>query len=191
MARLAILSMCVAMASAGSVVLTADNFDDIVFNSGKNVLVKFYAPWCGHCKSMAADYEKLGSDYEGSNSVIIGDVDATVHSELGSKYGVQGYPTLKYFTQATGTEPQEYNSGRSYDALKAFVEENLEVKCQVSNGEGCSDKEKDYIAKMKEKGADEIAKQHTRLSNMKGKSMKAELKQWWAQRLAILSQLKA
>ena len=54
---------------------------------------------------------------------------------------------------------------------------------------GCTDKEKAFITKMQEKGAEEITKQFTRLSGMKGSSMKAELKAWWAQRLNILSQL--
>ena len=42
---------------------------------------------------MKQDWEDLGSEYEGSSSVLIGDVDCTVHSGLCSKHGVQGYPT--------------------------------------------------------------------------------------------------
>ena len=57
--------------------------------------------------------------------------------------------------------------------------------------DGCTDKEKDYIKKMQAKGAADVAKQHERLSKMKGSSMKADLRQWWSQRLNILTQLKA
>ena len=131
MIRATVLAMSLALVAGDAVTLTVENFDQKVFKDGRNALVKFYAPWCGHCKSMAADYNKLGSDYEGSNSVLIGDVDATIEQALGEKFGVQGYPTLKYFTQEKGEEPQEYNGGRTYEALKEWVAENIEVKCQV------------------------------------------------------------
>ena len=131
MLRLAVLSACLAMAQAGAVVLTDANFDEVVYKSGKSVLVKFYAPWCGHCKRMAPDYEKLGNDYAASSSVVIGDVDATISGDLAAKFGVQGYPTLKYFTPATGEEAQEYNGGRTYEEMKQWVEANIEVKCSV------------------------------------------------------------
>eukprot|EP01060_Flectonema_neradi_P019587 TRINITY_DN267_c0_g1_i1.p1 TRINITY_DN267_c0_g1~~TRINITY_DN267_c0_g1_i1.p1 ORF type:complete len:192 (+),score=50.45 TRINITY_DN267_c0_g1_i1:57-632(+) len=189
MHRFAALASMVAAVLAAPVTLTADNFDELVFKSGKNAIVKFYAPWCGHCKRMAPAWDQLGSEYEGSN-VIIGDVDATIHGDLASKYGVSGYPTLKVFTQEKGTEPEDYSGGRSFEDLDAFVKESLLIKCKVADQEGCTDKEKGYITKMTEKGADKIAKELARLEGMKGSSMKAELKQWWAQRLNILQQLK-
>ncbi|KAJ1477926.1 thioredoxin-like protein [Baffinella frigidus] len=84
-------------ANAGSVVLTDATFDAEVFDSGKNAFVKFYAPWCGHCKTIKPFWEELGTEYESSSSVIIGDVDCTVETGLCSKQGVSGYPTIKYF----------------------------------------------------------------------------------------------
>eukprot|EP01061_Rhynchopus_euleeides_P027963 TRINITY_DN454_c0_g2_i1.p1 TRINITY_DN454_c0_g2~~TRINITY_DN454_c0_g2_i1.p1 ORF type:complete len:218 (+),score=98.47 TRINITY_DN454_c0_g2_i1:71-655(+) len=189
MMRVAIAALCLGLVSGKAVVLTVENFEEQVFKSGKNALVKFYAPWCGHCKSMAPAYDQLGADYEASSSVLIGDVDATIHQELATKYGVQGYPTLKYFTQEKGTEPQDYNGGRSFEQMKEWVSENIEVKCAVDAQDGCTDKEKAFIKKMQEKGAGEIKKQHTRLSGMKSSSMKAELRAWWSQRLNILTQL--
>ena len=56
-------------------ILTDDNFVDAI-KENPNVFVKFYAPWCGHCKSMAPTWEKLGEVEEG---VVIGHVDCTVH----------------------------------------------------------------------------------------------------------------
>lgn len=40
-------------------VAVAKNFDDIVINNGVDTLVEFYAPWCGHCKSLAPVYEQV------------------------------------------------------------------------------------------------------------------------------------
>ena len=41
-------------------VLVGENFDEIVNDENKDVLIEFYAPWCGHCKSLAPKYEELG-----------------------------------------------------------------------------------------------------------------------------------
>jgi len=70
--------------------------------------------------------------------------------------------------------------------LKEFVENELEIKCDVTSGSGCTDKEKAYIEKMKAKTSDDRVKQTKRLEGMAGDSMKAELKAWLRQRLHIL-----
>ena len=98
-------------------------------------------------------------------------------------------PTIKYFLDGD-KEGKDYQSGRSYDDLKKFVEETLEVKCDVANPVECTDKEKGYIEKMKAKGAADIQKQFDRLDGMKGGKMAKEQKAWLMQRYNILSQLK-
>ena len=139
---------------------------------------------------MKPDWDALGKEYADSKTVLIGDVDCTVETDLCSEYDVSGYPTIKYFTPETDEKGDSYNGGRDFDALKAHVVDNLEVKCQADSGEGCSDKEKGYIEKMKAKGADEIQKQYTRLDGMKSGKMAKEQKQWVMQRWNILGQLK-
>ena len=103
---------------------------------------------CGHCKSMTQAWEDLGSEYEASSSVLICNVDCTVQSEVCSKYGVSGYPIVKYYKDVD-KEGQSYDGARSIDALKAHVADNLEVKCQVADPKGCSDKEQKFIETMK------------------------------------------
>jgi len=139
---------------------------------------------------MKQTWEDLGSEYEASSSVLIGDVDCTVHSEVCSKHGVSGYPTIKYYKDGD-KEGQSYNGGRSLDALKAHVADNLEVKCQVADPKGCSDKEKKFIETMQAKDSDARKKELTRLSGMKAGSMKPDLKQWLVQRQNILKQMDA
>ena len=43
-------------------VLVGKNFDDMVYNSGNDVLIKFYAPWCGHCKKLAPVWDEVAKD---------------------------------------------------------------------------------------------------------------------------------
>jgi protein disulfide-isomerase A6 len=138
---------------------------------------------------MKPAWDQLGDEYAGSSSVLIGDADCTAAGEaLCSEYDVKGYPTIKYFLDGD-KKGAAYEQGRDYDSLKKFVEETLEVKCDINNPTGCSDKEKGFIEKMKSKPAEERIKQLRRLDNMKGDSMKSELKQWLRQRLHILRSL--
>jgi len=74
------------------VVLTEANFEELVLKGNDNWFVKFYAPWCGHCKKMADDWIKLATLVKGKFKV--GEVDATVHEKLKATYA-NGFPTLK------------------------------------------------------------------------------------------------
>lgn len=137
---------------------------------------------------MKPAWDRLMGDYDGSSSVVVGDVDCTSDGgkSVCSDVGVQGYPTIKYWKD--GTE-EKYQGGRDYDSLKKFVEDELERGCDVDDDSSCSEKEQKYINKMKAKGKDAVTKQITRINGMKDKSMKPALKQWMSQRLHILTQL--
>lgn len=82
--------------------LNPDNFDAIVGGSG-GALVEFYAPWCGHCKNLAPDYDKLGQAFASSRDIVIAKVDADQHRSLGTRFGVTGFPTLKWFPKGSMT----------------------------------------------------------------------------------------
>ena len=63
-------------------------------------LMNFILTGCGHCKALAPTYEKLGSAFAKAD-VIIAKVDADAEKTLGSRFGVSGYPTLKYFPKGS------------------------------------------------------------------------------------------
>lgn len=116
--------------SAASAVidLIPSNFDDVVLKSGKPALVEFFAPWCGHCKSLAPVYDELASKFEfAKDKVTIAKVDADAEKDLGRRFGVQGFPTLKWF-DGKSDKPQDYNSGRDIDSLEAFITEKTGIK---------------------------------------------------------------
>jgi len=101
--------------------LTADNFDSFLQGSGDNsVLVKFYAPWCGHCKSFAPEYEKAAEKLAGKH--LIGKVDCTEHRDLCSTYGVKGFPTIKFIAKDGTTV--DYEDARKADAVVNAVVKN-------------------------------------------------------------------
>lgn len=152
---------------------------------------RFKAPWCGHCKSMTPAFDELGAVYNGpASSTLIAYVDCTVETDLCGKYEVQGYPTLKVFTQETGlAKGKPYEGGRDAASLKKYVEENFISKCAVSTSEGCTDKEKAFISKMKSSSKTELTEQLARLDKMKSLAMSSELKQWVLQRITILTEL--
>lgn len=118
-----VLGALAATAAAKSAVLDLipSNFDSVVFESGKPTLVEFFAPWCGHCKKLAPVYEELALAFEGAN-VQIAKVDADAEKSLGKRFGVQGYPTLKFF-DGKSKDPVDYKSKRDLESLTAFITE--------------------------------------------------------------------
>ncbi len=111
--------------------LTPSNFDDIVLKSGKPALVEFFAPWCGHCKSLAPVYEELATVFQhASSKVSVAKVDADNHKSLGSRFGVQGFPTLKWFDGKSDT-PTDYSGGRDLESLSKFITEKTSIKPKV------------------------------------------------------------
>jgi protein disulfide-isomerase A6 len=129
---LALLAL-VALAAAQVTVLTPDNFDQVV-NGDRGVFVKFFAPWCGHCKSMAPAYEEVATAFARySKDVVIAEVDCDQHRDIGSRYGVSGFPTLKYFPKGS-TTPLDYSSGRSAEDILKYVNEKagLSARLQVA-----------------------------------------------------------
>lgn len=129
--------------SASALELSPDNFE--AQTAGKSVFLKFFAPWCGHCKKLKPDWDKLMDEFGSSSTQLVADVDCTAEGKpLCDENGVKGYPTLKW---GDPSDLQDYQGGRTFDDLKKFVEENLKPLCSVKNMDLCDGEKKSQIEK--------------------------------------------
>jgi protein disulfide-isomerase A1 len=81
------------------------------------VFVEFYAPWCGHCKALAPEYEKLGELAKGKDYVIA-KVDATVAEKTAAAFGVEGFPTINFIANGF---PIQYKNDRTAVAMQKWL----------------------------------------------------------------------
>lgn len=86
---------CLYNANSPVVKLDESNFDKLVTNGEGIWLVEFFAPWCGHCKNLAPEWEKAARALKGI--VNVGAVDVDTHKSFGGRFGINGFPTIKYF----------------------------------------------------------------------------------------------
>ena len=95
------------------------NFSNEVKQGG--VFVKFFAPWCGHCKKLAPTWTQLAEQMK--NQLTIAEVNCDDHNALCRAEDVQGYPMLFYY--GDGGVKTEYTGGRKLEQLQVFVEKVL------------------------------------------------------------------
>ncbi|XP_005870415.1 PREDICTED: protein disulfide-isomerase A2 isoform X2 [Myotis brandtii] len=100
--------------------LVGKNFEQVAFDETKNVFIKFYAPWCTHCKEMAPTWEALAEKYRDHEDIIIAELDATANELEG--FPVHGFPTLKYFPAGQGRKVIEYKSARDLETFSKFLD---------------------------------------------------------------------
>jgi len=120
---------------------------------------------------MKPDWDSLAATYEDSKTVVIADVDCTAAGKpLCDKFGVRGYPTIKFFNPPD-EEGEDYKGGRDLAALKKFVESDLGPGCSVDTLENCSDSQK---AELETYIAMDAAERATKLTAMKDELKSAE-----------------
>jgi len=140
--------------SSNALDLTTENFAEMV--TGKTVFIKFFAPWCGHCKAMAEDWAQLEEDFKDHKVALVGSVDCTAEesADLCELFQVEGFPTLAW---GDASAAEDYQGGRDYESLKEFADEYVTKPiCSIFNTDACSDEEKADIAAVDAKSDEEL-----------------------------------
>jgi protein disulfide-isomerase A1 len=112
-------------------VVVRDSIQDMVFNSGKNVLLEFYAPWCGHCQKLAPTLDEVAISLENDPDVLIAKFDATANDVPSDNFDVQGFPTV-YFRSASGNLVQ-YEGDRTKEDIISFIEKNRDKPAESTS----------------------------------------------------------
>lgn len=99
--------------------LVGKNFNEVAKNKDTNVLVEFYAPWCGHCKQLAPIWDELGEKFKDNKEIVIAKMDSTANELEDVK--VQSFPTIKYFPKGSD-KAVDYNGERTLEGFTKFLE---------------------------------------------------------------------
>jgi len=153
--KLSLALLAIAASSINAEVLSLTPATYEAATAGKTVFIKFFAPWCGHCKSMAPDWEKLASEWEGHAVGLIAEVDCTNEDArpLCDANGVKGFPSLKW---GDPNALEDYEGGRTYDDFAAFATDSLKPVCSVAQIDLCDDEKKALINSLQAETEDEL-----------------------------------
>ncbi|RWS20845.1 disulfide-isomerase A3-like protein, partial [Leptotrombidium deliense] len=125
-------------------VAVGKNFDELVKDTKKDVLIEFYAPWCGHCKKLAPAYEELGVAMKDEPNIEIVKMDATAN-DVPAPFVVQGFPTI-YFYPADTKQPKKYEGGREKKDFVKYLAKHATKELNGYTRDG----------KKKKKGSEEL-----------------------------------
>ena len=104
-------------------IVVGSTFEEIVFDRTKDVLIEFYAPWCGHCKSLEPKYKQLAKKFKKYEDLIIAKFDATAN-DAPPEFEFKGFPTIFFVAAGELNHVVKYDGGREVDDFTSFLNEN-------------------------------------------------------------------
>merc|ERR1711998_716537 len=105
-------------------ILRGNTFQELVMDNSKDVLVEFYAPWCGHCKQLAPVYDELGEAFSDEDGVTIAKMDSTANEIDLPGVNVRGFPTIIFFKGDDKASPVVYEGGRTKSDFIKYLKKN-------------------------------------------------------------------
>jgi protein disulfide isomerase family A protein 3 len=113
-------------------VIVGKNFDEIVNDPTKDVLIEFYAPWCGHCKTLEPKYVELGQKLAGNKDIVIAKMDATANDPP-ANFEVRGFPTLYWSPMGSKENPKKYEGGRDVADFVSYIKREATNPVEVKD----------------------------------------------------------
>jgi len=135
--------------------LVGSNFQEITMDTDKDVFVKFYAPWCGHCQALVPVWERVGERFEENKTLIIAKIDA-IENDV-DNFNIEGFPTMILFRKQTNFAV-EYNGKRDFESIIKFIETGEQVEI-VEDEEEEEEEEKEEEEEEEEKEEEEEEKE--------------------------------
>ena len=105
-------------------VVVGANFDKVVMDESKDVLLEVYAPWCGHCKKLAPIYDELAKEYTEEKDLVIAKFDGTANDLPHPKINVRGFPSIFFLPAGGKAEPVKYDGGRELKDFTAYLQKH-------------------------------------------------------------------
>jgi len=102
-------------------VVVGQTFDEIVNDPNKDVLIEFYAPWCGHCKNLEPIYKELGEKVKDVKDIVIAKMDATAN-DVPPTFKVEGFPTIYFAPMNNKDKPLKYSGARDVDSFVEYLQ---------------------------------------------------------------------
>ncbi|XP_022755641.1 protein disulfide isomerase-like 1-4 [Durio zibethinus] len=107
-------------------VVVGNNFDEIVLDESKDVLLEIYAPWCGHCQALEPTYNKLAKHLRGIDSLVIAKMDGTTNEHPRAKS--DGFPTILFFPAGNKSfDPITVDTDRTVVACYKFLKKHASI----------------------------------------------------------------
>ena len=105
-------------------VVVGKTYEKEVINNDKDVMLLFYAPWCGHCKALHPKYEEVAKKLKAKNpKLLMAKIDAT-ENEV-ENINISGFPTVKFYPgNKKNKAPIDYNGDRSVNDMIKFIKTN-------------------------------------------------------------------
>lgn len=113
-------------AKAAVKVVTGNTFQELVVDNDNDVLLEVYAPWCGHCKSLAPTYEALGEAAiaKGNKKLVIAKMDGTTNEIDFPGVQVRGFPTILFFPAGKKTAAVDFDGSRDVAGFVSFLKQH-------------------------------------------------------------------